>query len=283
VNGTPSQPVTVEILDAGGTVIRTLRQAPGAGVNRITWDGRYEPARQVELRTVAPDNPNIWDEPRFRNQKTRPIVHWGIQNPQRQGPLAAPGKYTVRLTANGRSSSQPLEVLQDPAIPTSVEDLVASTRMQLRIRDDLDEAASMANRIEVMRKQIEDLLATNTGRPDIQGPLHALEKRMLDVELQLLSRSDLQSDDKYFVEAYKIYLNLLWLSGAVGSGAGDEAGGADYRPTDAQAAVLDAIEKDLVRARADFKTLTERDVPAFNQQMNGKLPPIGASPSPTTP
>lgn len=269
-------PIALEILDASGAVIRTLRQTPRVGLNRITWDGRYENARQVELRTVAPDNPAIWDEPRFRNQKTRPITHWGIQGPQRQGPLAAPGKYSVRLIANGQTLTQPLELLKDPAIPTSLDDLLTSTRTQIRIRDDLNETADVANQLEIMRKQIEDRLAANAGKPEIEQALKALDKRMLEVELQLLSRSDLHSDDKYFVEAYKVYLNLLWLSGAAGSGAGDEAGGADYKPTDAQLQVLDLIEKDLAKAKADFKVLVEKDVPAFNQSMAGKVEPIGA-------
>jgi hypothetical protein len=273
----------VEVLDSSGAVIRTLDQKPRVGVNRLTWDGRYENAKQVELRTVAPDNPNIWDEPRFKGQKTRPISHWGIQPPQRQGPLAAPGKYSVRLTAGGKTFTKPFELLKDPSIATSLDDLVASTRAQLRIRDDLNDAAETANKLEIMRKQIEDQLAANTGKADIEEALKGLDKRMLDVELQLLSRSDLHSDDKYFVEAYKIYLNLLWLSGAVGSGAGDEAGGADYRPTDAQLQVLDQIEKDLAKAKGDFKVLMERDVPAFNQKMAGKVPPIGVNVSTTTP
>ncbi len=42
------------------------------------------------------------------------------------------------------------------------------------------------------------------------------------------------SDDKYFPEAYKVYMNLIWLSGGVGMGASDEAGSIDYRPTDTQ-------------------------------------------------
>jgi photosystem II stability/assembly factor-like uncharacterized protein len=282
VTAVPQEPVKVEVLDSSGAVIRTLQQMPRVGVNRITWDGRYENAKQVELRTVAPDNPNIWDEPRFRNQKTRPISHWGIQNPQRQGPLAAPGKYTVRLTAGGQTITKPLELLKDPNIPTSTEDLVASTKVQLRIRDDLAQAADTANKLEIMRKQIEDHLAANKGKSDVESALQALDKRMLDVELQLLSRADLHSDDKYFMEAYKVYLNLLWLSGAVGSGAGDEAGGADYRPTDAQLQVLDLIEKDLAKATADFKVLMEKDVPAFNQSMAGKVPPIGVNLSTST-
>jgi photosystem II stability/assembly factor-like uncharacterized protein len=283
VQRVPDQPVKVEILDSAGAVIRTLQQRPTVGVNRITWDGRYENAKPVELRTVAPDNPNIWDEPRFKGQKTRPISHWGIQPPQRQGPLAAPGKYSVRLTADGRTLTRPLELLKDPSISTSAEDLVASTKTQLRIRDDLAGTAGVANNLEIMRKQIEDQLAANKGKSDIERALHALDTRMLDVELQLLSRSDLHSDDKYFVEAYKVYLNLLWLSGAVGSGAGDEAGGADYRPTDAQLQVLDLIEKDLAKAKADYRVLMEKDVPAFNQSMAGKVPPIGVNVSSTTP
>ncbi len=283
VASVPQEPVKVEILDGSGAVIRTLQQMPRVGVNRITWDGRYENARQVELRTVAPDNSSIWDEPRFRGQKTRPISHWGIQNPQRQGPLAAPGKYGVRLTTGGQTFTKPLELLKDPSMPTGTDDLIASTRAQLRVRDDLSQAADIANKLEIMRKQIEDQLAANKGKTDVESALQALDKRMLDVELQLLSRADLHSDDKYFMEAYKVYLNLLWLSGAVGSGAGDEAGGADYRPTDAQLQVLDLIEKDLAKAAADYKVLMEKDVPAFNQSMAGKVPPIGVNLSTSAP
>src|SRR5439155_585382 len=109
----------------------------------------------------------------------------------------------------------------------------------------------------------------------IEGPEHAtdagvarsladLDARMLDVELRLLSRTDLHSDDKWYVEPYKVYMNLIWLAGEVGSGAGDVAGGADYRPTDATVAVLAKIERDLAAARAAFTTLVEQHVPAFN-------------------
>ncbi|HSL23956.1 MAG TPA: hypothetical protein VK886_20650 [Vicinamibacterales bacterium] len=270
-------PVQVDLLDHAGNVIRSLAADGRAGLNRATWDLRHEPARQVALRTTPPDNPLVWDEPRFRNQTTRPIVHWGIQQPQRSGPIAIPGTYTVRLTVNGQAQSKRFDVLKDPLVRASDEDLAASTAMQMRIRDDLNETADMANRIEVMRRQIEDQLKAPRLARDVDRALRALDKRMLDVELQLLSRSDLHSDDKWFVEAYKIYLNLLWLSGAVGTGAGDEAGGADHRPTDAQVAVLAEIEKALDTARADYRTLLEKDVPAFNRSMAGKVPPIGVS------
>ena len=85
------------------------------------------------------------------------------------------------------------------------------------------------------------------------------------------SRTDLHSDDKWYVEKYKVYMNLVWLSGEVGTGAGDVAGGADYRPTDAQVAVLAEIEKDLAAAMAAFTKLLETDVKAFNELMAGKI------------
>ena len=36
------------------------------GINRVKWALRHASPRLVQLRTVAPDNPHVWDEPRFR-------------------------------------------------------------------------------------------------------------------------------------------------------------------------------------------------------------------------
>ncbi len=261
----PADKVTFEILDRHGAVVRTIEGPGRAGLNRATWDLRYDGPAQIELRTIPPDNPHIWEEARFKGKDTRPITHWGIQQPQRQGPLATPGRYTVRLTAGGRTVARTFDVLLDPKIRTSASGLAASTATQIRVRDDIDRTAAMVNRLEVMRKQIEDLSKANAGRKPAEHRLAGLDQKMLDVELQLLSKSDLNSDDKWYVEPYKVYLNLLWLSGEIGSGAGDEAGGADYRPTDASLTVLDAIERDLAKAEADYKTLVDQVVPAFNR------------------
>jgi hypothetical protein len=126
--------------------------------------------------------------------------------------------------------------------------------------------AEIVNKIEVLRKQLEDQLKATTSPAD-QNAIKALDKKALDVELQLLSKADLNSDDKWFVEAYKVYLNLVWLNGEVGTGAGDMAGGADYRPTDASLATLKMLEDQLAKAKADFDRLMNVDVPAFNAAM----------------
>jgi photosystem II stability/assembly factor-like uncharacterized protein len=274
----PSGPVNFEILDSAGKVVRTFTAPPRAGLSRATWDLRLEPPRQVALRTTPPDNPRIWDEPRFKGQTTRPIDHWGIQQPQRAGPLATPGKYTVRMTVDGQTLTQPLEILKDPAIETSDADLQASTAMQVRIRDDMNAAVDMINQIEVVRKQLEDQIKAQQARKDVVQALQDLDKKAMDVELKLLSRTDLHSDDKWYVEQYKVYMNLIWLSGVVGTGAGDVAGGADYRPTDASVAVLEMIEKDLTDAKTAFTALIDKELPAANRALSGKgIPTLGVT------
>ena len=92
----------------------------------------------------------------------------------------------------------------------------------------------------------------------------------MDVELMLVTRTEMHSDDKWYVEAYRVYLNLVWLQGIVGGGASDVAGGADYSPTAASMEALAWIEKDLAAAEKDYAAVIEKDLPAFNKANAGK-------------
>jgi hypothetical protein len=265
----PGAPVEIQIADASGKVLRTLRPEAHAGMNRTTWDLRYEPPRLVALRTTPPENPHIWEEPRFRGRDTRPVTHWGL-DPAEVGPLAVPGKYTVKLVADGRTLTEPLEILKDPRIPTSDADLEASVRLQLRIRDDVSETSDMINAIEIARKQLEDMkkaLAADKTRAAALKLVEDFDARMFAVETKLLEPAQMTSDDKYFQQAYRVYMNLIWLNGEVGPGAGDVAGGADFKPTDTSVAVLQGIEKDLDAARVDYKKLMSADLLAFNRSL----------------
>jgi len=244
-----------------------------AGMNGINWDLLMDPPKLVELRTTPPDNPHIWEEARFQGTDVRRITHWGI-TPQTGIPMAAPGKYQVRFTVDGTVHSQPFEVIKDPAIASSLEDLQTSSATQMRIRDNLTLTSDMVNTMEIWRKQIEDQIKANQKKPAILKSLTELDKKIWDVEMLLVSRSEIHSDDKYFPEAYKIYMNLIWLSGGVGQGASGEAGSIDYKPTDTQMQVLDVIEKDLKEAKSGFDKLKATDLPAFNKLMSGKVPEI---------
>ncbi len=265
---------TLDILDAEDSVIRTEKLPTVEGLNTATWDLRYGPPAEPALRTPAPGDPHIFQEPRFEGDSTRPVVHWGIEGPQHLGPLAAPGRYTVRLVVSGHSYRQPLDVIKDPKIQASEADLRASTAAQVRIGNDIDRTVGMIDHLEVLRKQIDDRIAAEPKRADVRRALEALGKRAYDVEVMLLSRPAMQSDDKWYPNAYHVYLNLIWLSGEVGTGAGDVAGGADHRPTDASLQVLELIERRLAAATTAYQDLVNRDLPAFDERMGGRLAPL---------
>jgi hypothetical protein len=273
----PAGTVRAEILDVNGAVIRTIESPGRAGLNRIVWDLRYDPPTQVAFRTTPPDNPHIWEEPRFKGKDTRPVVHWGIEGAQVTGPIVTPGKYGVRVRIDGQTYTRAFDVYKDPSIAAGDADLMASTAMQIRIRDDMSASADMVNNLEILRKRIEDDLKANAGKPEVERALRDIDQKLLAVELRLVSRTEMHSDDKWYVESYKVYQNLIWLNGVVNSGAGDVAGGADERPTDAAIGVLDGLSKELNAARAEYRSLMDRDVPTFNRAATAlRLRPLGA-------
>ncbi len=263
----------LDILDGSGSVISSEDLLTVEGLNTATWNLRYTGPEQPALRTVS-DNPDIFHEPRFQGDSTRPVVHWGIQGAQRTGPIAAPGHYTARLTVAGKSYERPFVVIKDPKIAASEADLEASTKAQIRINGDLDKTVGMINHLEILRKQIQDQIAANRRNSSVRKALEAFGKQAYDVEVQLLSRPAMQSDDKWYPSSYHVYLNLVWLSAEVGSGGGDVAGGADHRPTVASMQVLAGIEQKLEAATTDYQKLVSEALPAFNRKMNGKIPTL---------
>ena len=295
----PKQPMTLEILDGSGKVIRKMDVHGHAGINRVRWDLRYESPRLVALRTVSPDNPHIWNEPRFRDADSRPITHWGIQ-PAQVGPIVRPGDYAVRLTVNGQALTQKLQVTRDPHVSTPDQEINSSVQTLLRIRDDISKVSDTVNQIEWLRKQTEVLETmlrppkkTPRERPPFAEPddfdepepapaqdeaqskkkaellkaVEDMDKKLQTVEYKLVSPSEVNSDDKYYVEPYKVYLNLIWLNAEVGSGGGDVAGGADFAPTTTELGLLDTIETDLKAAVTDYEKLVAQELPAFNQTL----------------
>ena len=298
------EPVQLEILDAQGAIIRKLeaRDLP-TGINRIKWDLHYDSPRLVALRTLAPDNPHIWKEPRFRDTDSRPITHWGSK-PAEVGPLVAPGTYSVRLRVDSQTYTQPLTVASDPHAPGSEADIQLAVKTQLQVRDDISKVSDSVNRVEWLRKQLEVIeamlrpakstakreaslaeegdeyepepppaaprtfsSAEEKERAQLLTAAENLDKKLEAVESRWVSQALRNSDDKYFVEPYGVYLDLIWLNAEVGTGGGDVAGGADFAPTEAQLESLKSLEADMSKIDADLKELLQRDLPPFNQAL----------------
>lgn len=125
-NGAKS--VVVEVLDSAGKPVRRYSSAgqpeppdnslnvptywirppaipsAAAGMHRFVWDLRYAPPEAQHhgypMTAILRDTPR---EPR--------------------GPMALPGPYTIKLTVDGKSFTQPLTVRMDPRVKTTMPDL----------------------------------------------------------------------------------------------------------------------------------------------------------------
>ena len=311
----PENPIQFEILDSQGAVIRKLKpEEPKdlvVGLNRVEWDLRYDSPRVVAMRTVAPDNPQVWDEPRFRDTDTRHVTHWGSE-PAEVGPIAAPGAYSVRLKVDGQTFTQPLTILSDPHAPGSAADIEASVKTLVRIRDDISHVSDLVNRIEWLRKQIEVIEAMLRPAKEEDKPEPPLaeedddydahpskapaaelteaqqqqkkellkttedfDKQLEGVESRLVSQALRNSDDKYFVESYGTYLDLIWLNAEVGTGGGDVAGSADFAPRATQLDLLKTYEEQAQSADSDFEAILHDKLPQLNQALNrAELAPL---------
>jgi len=299
----PKDPVKIQIIDARGDVVRSLETKGRAGINRSTWDLRYDSPRLIALRTVAPDNPHIWDEPRFRDADARTITHWGIV-PAEAGPIVAPGEYRVSLLVDGRTQTRPLTVLPDPHAPGSIEDISRSVQTLRRICADITHVSDAVNQIEWLRKQLEVIRAAlrPAKTPDKDGAAAAdddddedvqpapaparvfdaaqtrqrtellaaaekLDDELRSIEHRFVARALLDSDDKYFVEQDQLYLNLLWLNAEVGTGGGDVAGSADFAPSATQLDLLARLESDMTGPDAALAAALKQDLPEFNRRL----------------
>ena len=133
----PASNARLEILDSRGTVI----QAYGVDTARSTTARGGAPSG---LSARAGLNRFVWD-------MTYPGP-WSAAPAQgsRGGPMAAPGNYTVRLSANGTTMTQPLVLRADPRVTRdgiSQSALDAQLAFNLKLRDLVSDANRVGERL----------------------------------------------------------------------------------------------------------------------------------------
>ena len=262
--------VALEVFDNEGKPVRRLHVSPHTGINRIWWDLRYEPTREVALRTTPPGNPHIWSEKRFTGKQTRPVFYYGVGGESTDGPLVPPGTYTVKLTVEGKSQSEKVVVVKDPRTPASVEDAIASSKLSYKIYEDTNLSVELINQIEWSRKQLEDTRALLTARKAEKSLLNAteeLDKKYLEQESQLLHPTIAEGDEKSFRGPLGLYLKFVWLGAEVGTGGGDVAGNSDFAPTEPEKQVFALLDSQLHAVQSALKTIDADAVPAYNANM----------------
>jgi photosystem II stability/assembly factor-like uncharacterized protein len=162
----PKGELKLEVLDAKGTVVRTLSskeepkekddldedESPGErpgvtvlptapGLHRVVWDLRYKGAQKIRGAKVDSGDPKI-------------------------GPMGNPGRYTLRLSADGHTETTALEVRPDPRLrpdphragagplaagPDEVEEQLA---LALKVRDDITRLTRTVEQLRAVRQQL---------------------------------------------------------------------------------------------------------------------------------
>jgi photosystem II stability/assembly factor-like uncharacterized protein len=258
LKGTPGGNVTVTILDRQGRSVRTLAGTTAAGINRIQWDLRYEPTRDVRLRTGPLFEPEVRAGP-----EGRPAPGAG-----RLSILAPPGTYTVKLTAGGREVTQPLIVRKDPHSAGTEADIQAQMTMLFDLRRDIERAADVVDGIEHLRIQVEPLArgqdaAIKKSGDDLDKKLIAVEQNLL--ELRLTGRGD------QWGSASRLFSKLNYLASQLASG--------DFRPTGQQVEVQKLLEDRLAACESQLAALRTRELTALNELLRmRKVPEILAKP-----
>jgi hypothetical protein len=174
VNAKSSGPITLEILDSSGKVVRRYSSddkpqvidpktvdIPAAwlrvpeqlsaepGMHRFLWDLHYPPASSEPARYGRPMD----------------------------GPWALPGQYTAKLTASGQTQSQPLTVRLDPRVKVSDADLRSQFELAMRLNDLLAQAIAMRQQATSIHQQVDKLRSLK--RPEIATELDAFDAKLM--------------------------------------------------------------------------------------------------------
>jgi photosystem II stability/assembly factor-like uncharacterized protein len=267
----PKDPIKLEILDSAGKVIRAytseekkkdepeeeaefekddpLDHIPAkAGLNLFAWDLRYEEPVKIPKA--------VYDE-------GDPI-----------GPLVLPGKYQVRLTAGGKESTVPMDVVMDPRVKTSAEDLRKQFDLMLKLRDRQDELNKAILGIRDLRAQqlaLEKRLSSGTAKDSganksLIDQSSALRTKLFALEHELINPEATASEEELHYPT-KLNSKLGSLTAAVDS--------ADAAPTQGEIGVFAELDKQLEVQLAKWREITTTDVPALNAALrNANIPAL---------
>jgi hypothetical protein len=271
--------VTIEFLDAQGQVVRSLQAdaknppkpatpeeelmamffgaspkvSTKAGLNRLTWDLRYEGA------TVFPG-----------------MIMWAAM-PQR-GPLAPPGAYSVKVTAGSLSKTSQFKIGVDPRLTGVTEaDLVTQFKLSAQIRDAVSQANLAVIQVRALRAQLNERMDKVPPRrkAEIQRLVDGLMKPLTAVEEEMYQVKNHSFEDPL---NFPIKLNnkIAALAGVIES--------ADVKPTDSSQTVFAELSKRLETEVQRMKSALTTELPRVNSALaREKLAPVDPSAKPAAP
>ena len=168
----------IEILDAGGKLIRSLESSNGAngdaGINRLAWD-------------LAEAPPVRW--------KGTPSWNAGPDD----GPAVVPGRYTARLRVGQTTLTRDFDVAPDPRAPYTQAQYVERYTFMRRLFDQLSSVDVALNGLDRLRKELTERrrLAQARGDRALVKQIDAVSGRVSAIFATLTSNPQAGQDDDF--------------------------------------------------------------------------------------
>jgi hypothetical protein len=173
----PAGELTVDILDDQGRVIRHLSSTKTTKeVQPPEWPDQIVPNDLIPAHEGM--NRLVWDL-RMNDPVQIPGAFYEGEAPR--GPIVAPGRYGVRLTAGGESRTAPLTVIADPRVAGSAAAINAKTALAMATVSDIDALHKAVNAVRAERRR---LAAASTRDPATDGRLAAIEESLMQVNMK---------------------------------------------------------------------------------------------------
>lgn len=252
----PSGDVSLEILDGHGKVIRkySTRRERGTGGAEPAGFGRF--GRAAQLTKNEGLNRFSWD---LRYESTHEVpgaVSWGGSP---LGPMATPGTYQVKLTVNGQTYTAPLEVKLDPRVHVAQADLDKQLELALQVQQVVSSAHDAVNQIRALHSQLEDLQKRlGPNQKNIAEAAKNLDEKAVAIEDKLIQSKSKSGEDPL---NYPIMLADQMM--ALESSMDRAASG----PTEADYTVYNQLKPQIEDQLTSWRSLQDKDLSAFNEMM----------------
>jgi hypothetical protein len=262
--------IDLEILDTEGKLVRKLGQVDPDEVpeDDPDFDDEKEKDKKKKLNREPGVHRVIWD---FAYEGARHIKHAKIDmGDPKDGPLALPGAYTVKLTVDGKPFETPLTVQADPRVPVSAADAKEQLAFALKLRDDLSRLSDIVHQLRAVRKQLETQRELLEGRDDAKALRAAAKELIAKLDALEAKLHNPKAEVTYDILAQRGGAQLYSLLGALFEWAKDS----DDAPTQGMREVYAEQERALKERAKDWETLRSGALARYNEQAKKLEAPI---------
>ncbi len=270
-----AEKVTVEILDADGTVLQTYESVADSATKDSTaaeQDSEEGPRRGREVShpsRKAGTHRFGWNMRTEGWTDFEGRIFWAASD---VGPSVVPGRYQVRLTVDGKQQSRTFDIEMNPRVVASgvtLADLQERFELATKIRDKVSEANEAVIRIRKIRSQIDDRLG-KTDEKDIESAAAALKDSLANVESSIYQVKNRSNQDPL---NYPIKLNnkLAALMNVVD--------GSEDKPTAQSYEVFRSLSDRLDEQLGRMNTVLGQSLTHLNELLRAKgMDPVDANP-----